>query len=154
MKMEKESFYSFNKVMEDFGVFQEKFVDYIIQRWKEKNPSNTRILIGEVANNTVSFTCAAKKYLIDFEFIYRSVPVSEDRAIDAPFLMISLYSCPKNKYFENDGIQQIGEKYFINDRYQLLDMNQKMITSPIYPTEDILMARIRDAIAKEMQMAK
>jgi hypothetical protein len=154
MKMVKEDFVSISQVIKDSEVFFRKITENVIKTWKEKGMYFANTSIVEVNNNTVLISCMSREYLIDFNLCYLSVPLNKELNRSTPFIVIKFFKCPKNKFFKNEGIIQIGEKYYINRHYLLLDKNQEEIKSDLFETYELLANAFFEEVAKDIQMAE
>lgn len=69
-------------------------------------------------------------------------------------MMIKFFKFPKNKFFKDEGITQIGGKYYIDQHYLLLDENQEVIKSALFVTHELLINSFFEAVANDIQMAE
>ena len=154
--MIKEDFRSIKEVEHDFDAFFKETFNNLVEEWKSiKMPFKASVI--DIIGNIVVISCLSREYLIDFDLCYLSIVFGKSK-IPKPFMLIKFYKCPKNKYFEKEGINQIGEKYYIREKsfvigqdFRLLDKNQKVITS-CEDLSKLLIDKFFDAIAKDIQM--
>ncbi|MGB4406273.1 MAG: hypothetical protein WBI82_05380, partial [Sphaerochaeta sp.] len=106
--MIKEDFVSFEHVLQDSEALFEKTAEYVIEKWKEKEMYFENTSIVEIINNTILVSCISREYLIDFNLCYLPVQEIEELNRSTPFMMIKFFKFPKNKFFKDEGITQIG----------------------------------------------
>ena len=154
MKMIKEDFLSINEIEKDFETFLKVKVEEIVERWRVKEIP-FKASITDVIGTTVVISCLFGEYLIDFDLCYLLDFVNEEQKIPRPLILIKFYKFPKNKYFEEEGIIQIGENYYIREKFyigkpfMLLDKNQEVIIS-YKDIPELLIDIFFDAIAKNI----
>ncbi|MFA6846537.1 MAG: hypothetical protein WCR02_12500 [Sphaerochaetaceae bacterium] len=148
-----EDFFPIHQVVQHSELLLKKTVKFVIEKWKEKGMP-FYASITDVIDNSVLILCLSKEYLIDFNLCYLSIPLTQERKRSTPFIMVKFYKYPKNKYFKEEGISQIGEKYYIDENYSLLDKNQEVIKSDLFNTQELLINSFFEAVAEDIQMAE